>query len=109
MIHERRLPEHREVVRRRADRENKLLLAFAAEEITRLLEDPGRLRVTGSDAAKRAQIEALAIDRAKRRLEREGFSSRLRRLGAPPRDPPPLLSARTKRSSSTTSHPIAGT
>ena len=90
IISQRRIPEHRNRLLAAQEKEHKLLLARARDEVLHLLENPPDLRLCRSDTEKRVRLEALAMDRARRALEKQTLSpgSRVRRPGQPPADPP---------------------
>lgn len=89
MLNERRRATHRARAREQQDRTTKKLLAYAKEECRRLLANPPNLASCRSDAERRVKLEALAMDRAKRRLRAEALSSGARAGRGEPSDEPP--------------------
>ena len=71
VINQRRIPEHRRRMAARQDQTQALLLRYAKEECLRMLDDPPRLPTCRNDRERCVRLEAMAMDRAKRRLVRE--------------------------------------
>lgn len=93
IINDHREAEHREGRQRRERLCDEVLMEYAKEEIKKI--EDGRARVpplTGSRGEQLCQLQAIVINRAKRRLESEGPPSSFRRTfarGEPPQNPPP--------------------
>ena len=91
VVNGRRIPEHRARFQRSQTERNRNLLPYAMEELRHLEAHPPDLSACRTVEEKLARLEAIAIERARRRMENEPLRSLLARRarGAPPRDPPP--------------------